>query len=162
MEDDVIDFGFGPACPKTYILGKLAPKRRFKGVFSDFVTAHAQKRPEYYFRFQNGLRIRNRHAQNPICREILPQKRHFDPFTANFVFWQRLQWAEYGFYPNFNVFPPKFGVDYFFTILTPKRHFLTPKRIFWPMNGENRSSGPICAVEQELRKEHCFARSACD
>ena len=81
-----MDFGFGTGMPEIYIWGNFALKRRFNGVFSNFVTAHAQKRPEYYFQLQNGLRIRNRHARKPICREILPQKRHFDPFTANFVF----------------------------------------------------------------------------
>ena len=89
-----MDFGFGTGMPENLYMGKFVPKRRFKGVFSDFVTAHAQKRPEYYFRFQNGPRIRNRHARKPIYVEILPKKRHFDPFTADFVFWQRLQWAE--------------------------------------------------------------------
>ena len=70
MEYDVIDLGFGTGMPENLIGENLAPKRRFKGVFRDFVTAHAQKRPEYYFRFQNGLRIRNRHARKPIYGEI--------------------------------------------------------------------------------------------
>ena len=36
-------------------------------------TAHAQKRPEYYFRFQNGPRIRNRHGRKPMCLEFYPK-----------------------------------------------------------------------------------------
>ena len=41
-----------------------------------------EKRPEYYFRFQNGLQIQNRHARKPICREILPQNGILRVFLA--------------------------------------------------------------------------------
>ena len=44
-----MDFGFGTGMPENLYVGKFSPKTAFLGVFSDFVTAHAQKRPEYYF-----------------------------------------------------------------------------------------------------------------
>ena len=62
-----------PACPKNYTWGNLAPRRPHTGVFSNFVTAHAQKRLEYYFRFQNAPRIRNRHGRKTMSSEFYPK-----------------------------------------------------------------------------------------
>ena len=63
MEYKVIDPGFRTGMPENLYIGKFSPKT---GHFRDFFNAHAQKRPEYYFRFQNGPRIRNQHAKIPI------------------------------------------------------------------------------------------------
>ena len=60
---------FEPACCKTYV-EEFGMKSCVLMVYLEIFTAHAQKRPEYYFRFQNGPRIRNRHVPKPIYREI--------------------------------------------------------------------------------------------
>ena len=44
----------------------LAIKRDFYGILSHIFTAHAQKRPEYYFRCQIWPRHSIRHARKPI------------------------------------------------------------------------------------------------
>ena len=72
MEYNVIDLGFGTGMSQNllFIQGNLAQNGVLRAFFVILSTAHAQKRPEYYFRFQNGPRIRNRHARKPIYREI--------------------------------------------------------------------------------------------
>ena len=82
-----MDLGFVTGMPENLYIGKFSPKTATLECFSDFVTAHAQQRPEYCFRFQSGHQIR--HAE---YREILPKKLHFDSFTANFVLC--VQWEE--------------------------------------------------------------------
>ena len=58
---------FDPAWSKTYIATKLWLKRNFRGTLSHIFTAHAQKRSEYYFRYQIWPRHSIRHARKPIC-----------------------------------------------------------------------------------------------
>ncbi len=79
-----------------------------------------------------------------------PNKRHLDPFLLDFTIWQ----CSLGFLAWISGFSPKVrGKNIFFTILTPKRHFLAPKHVLWPMNGQNRCRCLTCADEQELRKK---------
>ena len=58
---------FDPAWLKTYIATKFWLKTQFYGILSHIFTAHAQKRPEYYFRYQIWPRHSIRHARKPIC-----------------------------------------------------------------------------------------------
>ena len=58
---------FNPAWSKTYIVTKFWLKTQFKWDFEPCFTAHAQKRPEYYFRYQIWPRHSIRHARKPIC-----------------------------------------------------------------------------------------------
>jgi len=53
------------ACPKIY-KSDFSPKNAILSLFCRFFTAHAQKRPDFYFRFQKGAQIRIQHARKPI------------------------------------------------------------------------------------------------
>ena len=56
---------FNPAWSQTYIATKFWLKTQFYGILSHIFTAHAQKRPEYYFRYiKSDHAIRSgRHAR---------------------------------------------------------------------------------------------------
>jgi hypothetical protein len=54
-------------------MGEFCLKQHFKGIFHDFITAHAQEHQYYYFRFQNGPHIQISRAEKLINGEILPE-----------------------------------------------------------------------------------------
>ena len=57
---------FGFSMPKYLYKSDFSPKNAILSLFLPFSTAHAQKRPDFYFRFQKGTQIRIQHAQKPI------------------------------------------------------------------------------------------------
>ena len=47
----------------------------------------------------------------------------------------------------------KGGQNFFFKILTPKRHFLARKHVVWYIPRQNRMNGVTCSVTEEPRKK---------
>ena len=81
-----MDAGFGTGMSQNLYIEEFEPKNCIFGVtfviFSLRMRRNAQNTTSG---FKMDLGFGTGMSQKPIYREILPQKRHFDPFKANFV-----------------------------------------------------------------------------
>jgi len=58
---------FGFSMPENLYQLDFFPKNAILTLFLPFFsTAHAQKRPDFYFRFKKGAQIRIQHARKPV------------------------------------------------------------------------------------------------
>jgi len=137
-------------CRKTYPRGKLSLKTVFKDIFRRFLCFYycaCAETPLILLPVSKWTSNSDSPCRKTyISWEMLPKIRHFDPFLFDFTMRQRAL----DFWLLISCFPPNLGVKIFFLqILTPQRHFLTPKHVLWLINGPNRFRGLTCADEQE-------------
>jgi hypothetical protein len=111
-------------------IGKFSPQNGvLRVLFIDFVTVHAQKRAEL-LRVSKMTSDLESARRKPICRKSSPLNLILTRLWLILCFDNAYNGWNRDFTPIFMSFPQNRGRINFFTILTPKMHVLTPKRIF--------------------------------